>query len=382
MSYILTAPTGRAAKKMTEVTGISAYTLHRLLYIGADDSIDIDEIDINCDYIICDESSMISATIFKSLIYACTEKNISLVLVGDHNQLPPVGKGFVFNELIKSSIIPVTKLTKLYRQAENSQIYNNALKVLKGVKYNDPDGLTFKLEKQDFFFFSTQTQNATKNLILKCVNNLMSLGMTMDDIVILSPMAKSALGSIELNKFIQSCINTNKDGAIEFSNSKYVFRVGDKVMQIKNNYQIEVSDERGNKNFGVFNGDIGIIENIDLDNDLFTIKYDNGVMGTSHVTYNIDDADQISLAYALTVHKSQGCEFPCVILPYDYSFTNINRNMIYTSITRAKKRVIMLGEPDVMFKGIQKIDSTNIISNLNNMLENHYNNLKYIPKGA
>ena len=153
-------------------------------------------------------------------------------------------------------------------------------------------------------------------------------------------------------------------------------------MQIKNNYQIEVSDERGNKNFGVFNGDIGIIENIDLDNDLFTIKYDNGVMGTSHVTYNIDDADQISLAYALTVHKSQGCEFPCVILPYDYSFTNINRNMIYTSITRAKKRVIMLGEPDVMFKGIQKIDSTNIISNLNNMLENHYNNLKYIPKGA
>lgn len=373
-TYVLAAPTGRAAKRITEVTGKEAFTLHRLLYIPKNmDDNDFDLVsEIDTDYILCDEASMIDAKMFEILVTCCVNNNISLVLIGDDNQLPPVGKGFVFKELVKlDNLITVTHLTTLYRQEENSQINGNARKVLNG-----DNNLSFVLDNQDFYFLKTKHLEQTKQIICKSIESLTALGIPLDDITVLSPMSKGPLGCVELNKYIQNNLPI-EDRTVSFANKQYRFFINDRVMQTVNNYSLVGTNiDTGEHNFGVFNGDIGIIESIDLEENVFTVLYDNGSLGVYRVRYDIDDmADDIALAYALTVHKAQGCEFACVILPYDKMYTNVNRFMIYTSITRAKKRVIMIGEPDALYKGINNVTGSNKLTNLGHMVTSFVNDI-------
>ena len=380
-SFALAAPTGRAAKRITEVTGKDAYTLHRLLFVSkSDDDCEYEycpDNNLEYDYILCDEASMIDESLFKILITCCNDNKISLIMIGDDNQLPPVGKGFVFKDLVAmDNLVPVSKLTTLFRQGEDSQIYGNARKILEG-----DCNLSFTLTNQDFFFFKTGSYIQSKDIILKSINSLIGLGVSIDDIAVLSPMSKGCLGCMELNKFLQEALN-DSDKALSFSNKLYTFYVGDKVMQIVNNYDLLCTDVKTGKQVqGVFNGDIGRVESIDEDNETFTVIYDNGSLGTFRVTYDFGMSDDISLAYCMTVHKSQGSEFPCVILPYDKVYSNLNRNLIYTSVTRAKKRVIMVGDPDSLYKGINNTSSSYRLTNVKNMVIGYTNKFR-LEKGA
>lgn len=347
-SVVLAAPTGRAAKRMSEMTKKDAKTLHRLLELGysADDEdrkFAKDENNpIEADVIIVDEMSMVDLLLFNSLLKAIA-KDTTLILVGDADQLPSIGPGNVLRDIINSDGIAVVKLTEIFRQARESLIVVNAHKINKG------EFPVLNEKNKDFFFMQRNTPEEINNTIVElCLQRLPNAyGFNpFSDIQVLSPTRKGPVGVRTLNNLLQNVLNPSSERKKEKASGDYTFREFDKIMQIKNNYDMPwTNTEEDDEGFGLFNGDIGIIKDISAEFDSMDIVFDE-VKNTSYPFANISD---LELAYATTIHKSQGSEFPAVVIPlYPSSISLLSRNLLYTAITRAKKLVILVGQQSVL----------------------------------
>lgn len=348
----LCAPTGRAAKRMTEATGMESKTIHRLLEVGFNE--DQDEINfyarnednpIDADVIIVDEVSMVDIFLMKSLLSAIKNGTI-LILVGDKDQLQSVGVGRVLCDIIDSNVIKTITLNEIYRQSKESNIIINAHNVNNGKK------IEIDKNKKDFFFMDRNSNHSVKKLIVELISDRLPkyFGVNTKDIQILSPIKKSGIGVFELNESIQNKINPPDENKKEFKSLDRIIRVGDKIMQIKNNYEKEyitfATDEIGK---GVFNGDIGYINSIDTRAKEFYIRWEDDRISK----YSYEEADNIEHSYAMTVHKSQGSEFDIVVIPI-LSLPPMmqSRNILYTALTRAKKVVVLVGSMNQIQKMI------------------------------
>ena len=339
---LLTAPTGRAAKRMSDLTGCEAKTIHRLLEVVYDKSGRLtfahNELNpLECDVIVIDEMSMVDVLLFEKLLHAL-RLGCKLIMVGDSDQLPSVGAGNLLGDLIASGAVTVIKLQEIFRQARKSCIVTNAHRIVSGEM---PD---LSRKDSDFFFFRRSAPEAVSELLVDLARTRLPKAYNYspsDDIQIIAPSRKGALGTVELNKLLQEKINPNDGKKPEVKGRIFTFRIGDKVMQTRNNYDIiwKKDDEQGT---GVFNGDIGKVVNINMMTRDVIIDFDGRV-----TAYPFDTLDQIELAYAVTVHKSQGCEFEAVIIPLLGSFDKLcYRNLLYTAVTRAKKLLIIIGSED------------------------------------
>jgi len=343
---LLCAPTGRATKRITESTNREAKTIHRMLeYAFGEDDRNLafnknENSPLDCDVVIIDEMSMVDILLMNNLLKAI-KRGTRLILVGDVDQLPSVGAGNVLSDIIKSNTIKTIRLDTIFRQSEGSMIVQNAHMINKG-------SMPICNKKDSDFFFMKQNNSADLlNLIVDLYNNRLPVKYNFNparDIQVLSPMKKGELGVIELNKKIQAAINPPSKLKKEKVFGKYTFRVGDKVMQIKNNYQAEwkihTIDEKIITGEGVYNGDIGYIIFIDeVEQELF-VQFDD----EKEVAYSFAQLDELILAYATTVHKSQGSEFPVIIMPIVWGPPMLlTRNLFYTAITRAKNLVVLVG---------------------------------------
>lgn len=338
----LAAPTGRAAQRMTELTGNEAKTLHRLLEVAWDreDKPVFGKNEKNllkCEALIIDEMSMVDVNIFESVLHALPV-GCRLILVGDSDQLPSVGAGNVLGDLVESGVLPVVSLNKIFRQAQQSLIVTNAHRIVGGIMpiLNSAD--------KDFFFMPRANKNDVTNTILElCTTRLpKAYGYSpIDSIQVLCPSKKGELGTAELNLKLQEALNPKANSKDEATVGGKTFRVGDKVMQTKNNYDIRWERDDGETGEGVFNGDIGVILSIDRKNKLFRIRFFDKIAALSY-----ENASELEFAYAVTVHKSQGNEFDCVIIPVFPGPSRLYyRNLLYTAVTRAKERLILVGNP-------------------------------------
>ncbi len=352
MDILLAAPTGRAAKRMTEATGFEARTIHRLLEIngsmeeGSNARFERNEENpLEADVIIIDEMSMVDIHLFQSLLNAVSV-GTRLVMVGDRNQLPSVGPGQVLQDLISSGSFPVVILKKIFRQAGESDIVVNAHKINRGER------ISFDNKSRDFFLLERNDVNVIyKHMIQLIKEKLPSyVEAAPYDIQVLTPMRKGNLGVETLNGILQKYLNPPAPDKKEYQTGERLFREGDKVMQIKNNYQIvwEVVSRYGipiDKGMGIFNGDIGVIKEINETAQSLIIEYDEH----RQAEYPFVQLDEIELAYAITIHKSQGSEYPAVILPLLSGPKMLfNRNLLYTGVTRARKCVTILGSSCVV----------------------------------
>lgn len=343
------APTGRAAKRMSELTNMPASTIHKFLNLIGDDMKAFSSSEDNSiyDYVICDECSMIDAPLFAKLLKFACENNMKVLLVGDKEQLLSVGPGMIFRDLISPEInLPSVRLTQLFRQSATSQIYSNATKILNGTV--EQDGLDMDMEKQDFFFLRTKDAAATKDLVIQSVIRLIELGTSKDDIMVLSSMRKTLLGVIAFNNALQTVLNPPSDSKKELVKGGYTFREGDRVMQEVNNYDLMI-----------FNGDIGHIVSINPSDETVFIDFDGEIK-----EYDFSDMNDVTLAYAITVHKAQGSEFPCVIMPCDFMLRNLSRNLVYTSITRATNKFALIGSVDAFLTAVRMTDNMKRNTNL------------------
>lgn len=343
MNVMIAAPTGRAAKRISDLTGFDAKTIHRLLEVKHVDGDNLrfvhDESNqLDCEVMIIDEMSMVDSCLFEALLRAISV-TCKLVLVGDSDQLPSVGAGNVLKDIIDSGVMPVVTLTEIFRQAQQSAIVTNAHKIVKG-EYID---LTEK--DKDFFFFQRQQFTELHQLVVDlCKTRLpKAYGYSpIEDIQVLSPTRKGPSGVVELNKILQQELNPPMAGKSEIKTQIYTYRKGDKVMQTKNDYDIIWKKNDGEKiesGTGIFNGDIGIITNVNKVLKTVTIDFEGRV-----AIYNLQMLDNLDLAYAVTVHKSQGSEFDVVILTVFGGFDKLYyRNLLYTAVTRAKKLLIIIG---------------------------------------
>ena len=363
-SVMLAAPTGRAAKRISDLTGREAKTIHRLLEIAFDQGGRIkfkhnEEDPLQCDVIVVDEMSMVDVTLFESLLRAM-KLSCRLIMVGDSDQLPSVGAGNLLKSLIDSKCIPVIELKEIFRQAEQSCIVTNAHKIVKGQM---PD-LTQK--NNDFFFFRRSQPETAMALMSDLVKTRLPKAYKYsptDDIQVISPSRKGVTGIIELNKVLQQQLNPPHDTKSEVKTAVYTFREGDKIMQTKNNYDIVWSkdDEQG---AGIYNGDIGKILSINRRRSEMVIDFDG-----RRANYTLEMADQLELAYAITVHKSQGSEFEAVVMMLMGGFDKLfYRNLLYTAVTRAKKLLIIIGTEDVIEKMVTNNKRTNRYTCLTAML--------------
>lgn len=349
LDIALAAPTGRAAKRMTELTGREAKTIHRLLEVEWDeDDKPVFRRDtknpLDCNALILDELSMVDISLFASLLDALP-LGCRLILVGDSDQLPPVGAGNVLHDLIKAEVIPVIELNKVFRQAMESKIVSNAHKIVRGEM---PD---LKNDNKDFFHMERQSTFLASQTVAELCAVRLKKAYNWDplsDIQVICPSKKGETGTVNLNKILQSVLNPEADNKHEVIVAGQLFREGDKVMQTKNNYNIEweSEDEKGN---GIFNGDIGILEKINIQNGLVTINFDGRVAEIA--TENLSELD---LSYAITVHKSQGSEFKAVVMPVIGVVPELSyRNLLYTAVTRAKDMLITVGSADLVYKMTQ-----------------------------
>lgn len=344
LSTGLAAPTGRAAKRITETSGYEAKTLHRLLeysFFESESSMRFgknEENPLEYDVIIIDEVSMVDILLMNSLLKAITT-GTRLILVGDADQLPSVGAGNVLRDILNSEIIPSVKLDKIFRQAQESLIIVNAHKINHGEypDYNEKD--------KDFFFLKQNNENkilnTIKSLSFQRLPDYFENCHPVKDIQVLTPARKGMLGTYNLNRELQQLLNPSDPAKQEKALKDKLFRVGDKVMQIKNNYDIQWKKESDfSDGQGIFNGDVGFIESIDNEYGEMLIRFDEDKL----VTYDFSQIDELELAYAVTVHKSQGSEFPIVIMPICW-FPPIlaTRNLLYTGITRARQAVVLAG---------------------------------------
>lgn len=342
---LLSAPTGRAAQRMSELTGDEAKTLHRLLEVSWDKQDNPvfnknERNQLKCDALIVDEVSMVDTYIFESVMRALP-LGCRLILVGDSDQLPSVGPGNVLSDLTSSNIIPVVRLNEIFRQAQQSLIVTNAHKIVNGEMpvLNSAD--------KDFFFLHRNNKADVTNVIIDlCTNRLPNAYgySAFENIQVLAPSKKGELGTAELNHKLQAYLNPKSDDKTEVTIGSKTFRTGDKVMQIKNNYDIRWFKDNGEVGEGIFNGDIGIIERIDKKAKIIKIHfYDK----TAAFTYEF--ASDLDFAYAVTVHKSQGNEFDAVIIPMFSGPPQLYyRNLLYTAVTRAKKTLILVGTPQTV----------------------------------
>ncbi len=339
---LLAAPTGRAAKRMTETTGKEAKTIHRLLEYskGSGDYLVFNKNSENplvCDVVIIDETSMVDITLMKNLLSALTE-GTRLVLVGDADQLPSVGPGNVLRDIIESQIINTVILNKIFRQSEKSLIVTNAHKI------NNGEAIEFNIENKDFFFIKRKRhEDILSEIETLCKTRLKKFYdfNPLEDIQILTPMKNNLLGTRAINKIMQEALNPKSMMKKEKEFGEFVFRVGDKVMQIKNNYDIKWRKNSGKDGTGIFNGDMGIIYGMDVVEKELLICFDQ----EKNVRYKFNSLNELIHSYAITVHKSQGNEFPVVVMPMSWLPNMLkNRKILYTAITRAKKLVVLVGE--------------------------------------
>lgn len=353
LKFNLAAPTGRAAKKMQESTENVAFTIHRLIGIKPESPIPEfnEENTLDCDYVILDEASMIDIKLMDKLLKALSSKT-ALILVGDHNQLPSVGAGNVLKDILDTDIKAV-KLKKIFRQAKESNIVVNAHKI------NDGLYPILNQKNKDFFFINSNSKNF-QNDLLELVKNRLPNYYKLDpinDIQILAPSKKSFWGIVNINDLCQKELNKNPN-LIKINNR--IFKLADKVMQVRNNYELE-SLNPDDFDDGVYNGDIGRI--IDIDKNMESLKvefYDGNI-----VSYKKEDVKDLDLSYAITIHKSQGSEFDCVLIPMmPASFMLLNRNLLYTAITRAKKLVILLGEKKILKQMVRNNNESKRLTNL------------------
>jgi len=350
LKYVLAAPTGRAAKRMSESTLCEAKTIHRLLefeYADNDEDLNFTRDESNpleADVVIIDEASMIDANLFFSLLRAIRPAT-RLLIIGDANQLPSVGAGNILKDIISSGIFEVGVLNKIFRQGDGSSIVINAHTINNG-KYPD---LTNKTS--DFFFMSRDSANSAAATIAQLYAKRLPAKYG-DDIVystqVLCPTKKSECGTINLNKLLQNIMNPESAKKQQMKVRDFILREGDRVMQTKNNYDVTWTKENFfgdiEEGIGIFNGDIGIVDNINIKEETVTLIFDEKT-----VEYDFSSLDQIDLAYAVTIHKSQGSEYPVVIVPvFSVSSLLATRNLLYTAITRAQKMVILVGTKDAI----------------------------------
>lgn len=345
LNVALAAPTGRAAKRMSEITGREAKTIHRLLEVEWDKNDNPCfarnlKNPINADAVVVDELSMVDVVLFASLLDALP-LGCRLIMVGDSDQLPAVGAGNVLHDLIGSGKLPVVELNKVFRQAMKSRIVTNAHDIVNGKM---PD---LSSKDNDFFFMERFNNHSVMQTVVELCSRRLpnAYGYSpLTDIQVLCPSRKGETGSVSLNKALQAVLNPQSDGKRELAVGGRIFREGDKVMQIKNNYDI-IWTKNVEEGTGVFNGDIGIIESIDRISSTITIVFDDEKMAT----YSFDGASELEHAYAMTVHKSQGNEFNAVVMPVFSVVPNLcYRNLLYTAVTRAKKLMILVGTQDIV----------------------------------
>ncbi|MBQ7002743.1 MAG: ATP-dependent RecD-like DNA helicase [Oscillospiraceae bacterium] len=369
---MIAAPTGRAAKRISDLTGYDAKTIHRLLEVqfepsGLQKFIHNEENPLACDVLVVDEMSMVDVLLFSSLLRAL-RLGCKVILVGDSDQLPSVGAGNLLRHLIDSGSMPVIALTEIFRQAQQSCIVTNAHKIVHGEM---PD-LTKK--DNDFFFFHRmefpQAAELLLDLVCRRLPNAYRYSPTRD-IQVICPSRRGVLGVVELNKALQGRLNPPTAEKAEMKSALYSFREGDKVMQTKNNYDITWTKD-GENGTGIFNGDIGHIRSINRRRGEAVIDFDGRI-----TVYPLMLLDQLELAYAITVHKSQGSEFEAVIIPLLGKFEKLSyRNLLYTAVTRAKKLLIVIGSPTKIEQMVSNNRRTNRYSCLRHMLEEsmHHDN--------
>lgn len=352
LRFVLAAPTGRAAKRMSETTGYEASTIHRLLSIKhnpeerADAYFEMNEDNpLDVDAVIIDEASMVDILLFNSLLKAISP-GCKLIIVGDSNQLPSVGPGQVLKDMLDSGECPNVELKYIFRQSNESHIVTYAHMI------NNGEQIDFTTKYEDFFLLKRDNYEEIRQalLYLICEKLPKHFNTSPMQIQVLTPMKKGALGVWELNRILQECINPPSDKKVELEYGENIFRVGDKVMQTKNNYDMEwdimstygISAQRGK---GVFNGDIGIIDHINKPSRLIKITFDDG----REAEYSYETLEELELAYAITIHKSQGSEYPVVIMPLlGGPRSLLYRNLLYTGVTRAKDCVVILGSENTV----------------------------------
>ncbi len=348
MQILLAAPTGRAAKRMTEATGYEARTVHRMLEIsgGAEDKtagFDRNASNpLDADVIIIDEMSMVDIYLMYALLDAVTV-GTRLIMVGDRNQLPSVGPGSILKDIIDSGKIPVVCLTRIFRQASESDIVVNAHRINRG------ETIPLDNKSRDFFFLKRKDANVIISIVIQLVRDKLPRYVEAGsfDIQVLTPMRKGLLGVERLNRILQEYLNPPGRGKREHEQNGQIFREGDKVMQIKNNYQMEW-EIRGRygipveKGVGIFNGDMGVVREINPQTERVSVEFDEQRM----VEYPYSALEELELAYAVTIHKSQGSEYPAVVIPLLAGPRMLmNRNLLYTAVTRARKCVTVVGDP-------------------------------------
>ena len=339
LTIAIAAPTGRAAKRVSEVTGRDAKTIHRLLEVdfGSQEQLRFihnEQNPLKADVVVIDEMSMVDTLLFESLLRGC-KMGCKLVLVGDSDQLPSVGAGNILRDLIDSGCIPTVALKQVFRQAAESLIVTNAHRIVGG-EYPD-----LSTRSSDCFFLRRATPSSVAQTVAELVSQRLprSYGYSPTaDIQVLTPQRKGDLGVYSLNDCLQEALNPKAPGKREYKAPFCTFREGDKVLQTRNNYDIEW-DRNGEKGMGVYNGDIGIIQMIDLPTATMVIDFDERICN-----YNFDMATELELAYAITVHKSQGSEYDAVVLPILGGYDKLYfRNLLYTAVTRAKKLLVIVG---------------------------------------
>ena len=336
----LAAPTGRAAKRMTELTGREAKTIHRLLEVewGEGDKPIFtrnEKNPLNCDVIIVDEASMIDAILFDSLLKAL-RLSCRIFLVGDSDQLPSIGAGNVLNDILSAGVFPSIRLKRVFRQASKSMIVTNAHAIINGEKAD------FSKKESDCFFMQRPDKYQTVETVIDLIAERLPAAYGINpltDVQILCPSRMLDTGTNNLNNLLQERLNPHKNGQPQLAYKGVYFRIGDKVMQIKNNYDLQYKKDNGEMGCGVYNGDVGFITDIDIRGGIVKVRFDD-----REVTYFSEDFSQLELSYAVTVHKSQGSEYDYVIIPLcDVPKKLMYRNLLYTAVTRAKKMLIIVG---------------------------------------
>lgn len=343
----LAAPTGRAAKRMTELTGREAKTLHRLLEVewtsnNRQSFARNEKNPLECDVIIVDEASMLDSLLFESLLHAL-KISTRIILVGDTDQLPSVSAGNVLNDVLSSNLYSSVALKKVFRQAMQSTIITNAHAIIKG------ESSDLSNKSNDFFMMHREYAADVCNTVLELCETRLPEAYGFDpltDIQVLCPSRKVQTGTVNFNNLLQATLNPKKHNEPQLAYKGVYFRTGDKVMQIKNNYDLQWQRDNGDIGYGVFNGDVGYISLIDIKGGIVKVRFDDRM-----ATYFVENIGELELAYAVTVHKSQGSEFDCVILPlFDTPSQLLYRNLLYTAVTRAKKLLIVVGSEAVYEK--------------------------------
>jgi exodeoxyribonuclease V alpha subunit len=363
LKTVLCSPTGRAAKRLSELSGREAVTIHRLLEVDFDSGpgfhfVHNADNPIDCDVLVLDETSMVDISLMYALLDAL-KPDTQLMLVGDPDQLPSVGPGNILKDLLGSRIIPTVTLTDIFRQARNSNI------VLSAHAINSGEMPQLKRSDGDFFFIRRLTAKGVSDTVVElCKTRLPdNMGFDISRIQVLSPTRRGFAGTSALNAALQEALNPRAEDKIERRLGDRIFRTGDRVMHIKNNYNLEWYSVQGNESgFGVYNGDIGNITDIDLRNETVTVRYDS-----RYVVYPTELLSELEVAYAMTVHKSQGSEYPAVVLVLsDAPDKLLYRSIIYTAVTRAQSLLVIVGSDEVIAKMIE-----------NNRRAKRYSGLKF-----